>query len=104
MPIHDSLQTNLETPDRSNRDARLNVRLASAQAQLIKQAADSQDKSITDFVISSASAAAEQVLADRRWFRMSAEAWSSYEALLDRPAIYKPRLSELLRDETAFVD
>ena len=90
--------------DHPNKDARINVRLASSQAALIRQAAESQDKSLSEFVISSAAAAAEQVLADRRWFRVDESAWERFEALLDRPAIYKPRLADLLATEDTFVD
>jgi uncharacterized protein (DUF1778 family) len=90
--------------DHENKDARINVRLTSSQAALIRQAAEWQDKSLTEFVINSAAAAAEQVLADRRWFRLDASAWERFETLLDRPAIYKPRLAELIATEDTFVD
>lgn len=91
-------------PDRSNRDARINVRVTANQAALIRQAAELQDKSITDFVVSSAAASAEQILADRRWFLLDEEAWDTFAALLERPAVYKPRLNALMNSEDRFVD
>jgi uncharacterized protein (DUF1778 family) len=92
------------TEPRNARDARLSLRVPKSQAALIRRAADAQDKSLTDFVVSSASAAAEQVLADRRWFRLDDSAWESFEALLDRPAVFKPRLNELMNSRDRFVD
>ena len=59
---------------------------------------------MTDFVLDSASIAAEQALADRRWFQLDAEAWDNFQALLERPVIFKPRLAALLAQEDPFVD
>lgn len=94
-----------ETPaDRNARDARINLRVSKKQAALIRTAADAQDKSLTDFVVASAAVAAEQVLADRRWFLLDDSAWESFEALLERPAVFKPRLSENMNAKDPFVD
>lgn len=90
--------------DRSARDARINLRVSKNQAALIRGAAEAQDKSITEFVVASAAVAAEQILADRRWFRLDDSAWESFEALLDRPAVFKPRLSESMNAKDPFVD
>lgn len=90
--------------DRNARDARINLRVSRNQAALIRRAADAQDKSLTEFVVTSASVAAEQVLADRRWFQLDDSAWESFEALLDRPAVFKPRLSEVMNAKDPFVD
>jgi uncharacterized protein (DUF1778 family) len=104
MPTNDVQARDHITPDRETKDARINVRLAPSQASLIRQAAESQDKSLTDFIVTSAANAAEQVLADRRWFRLEESSWEVFEVLLDRPAILKPRLAELLASEDQFVD
>jgi uncharacterized protein (DUF1778 family) len=93
-----------EQASRSNREARISLRVASNQAALLKRAAESQEKTLTDFVLSSASAAAEQILADRRWFRLDVESWNAFEAALERPAVYKPRLSETVKDDNYFAD
>jgi uncharacterized protein (DUF1778 family) len=34
--------------------------------------------------------------ADRRWFRLPARAWATFQNHLDRPPVFKPRLAELL--------
>jgi uncharacterized protein (DUF1778 family) len=100
----DSVADSRVEPERIARDARINLRVPTSQAALIRRAAEAQDKSLTDFVVTSASAAAEQVLADRRWFRLEDAAWESFDALLDRPAVFKPRLNELMNSEDRFVD
>lgn len=90
--------------DVDQRDTRLNVRLTSAQRDLIEEAARTSNKSLTDFVLENTSAAAERVLADRRWFVISDKAWAELDAQLARPAIFKPRLSQRLNSEDPFVD
>lgn len=90
--------------DRESKDSRINVRLAPSQAALIRRAAEVGNKSLSEFVIGSAAAAAEQVLADRRWFTADEAAWQAFEALLERPVVYKPRLAELLAEDDRFVD
>lgn len=84
------------------RETRLNLRTSSRQDALIRRAASALDKSVTEFVLESASAAAEQVLADRRWFTLDASAWDAFEAALDRPVVFKPRLSALMNEPDFF--
>ncbi len=90
--------------DIDQRDTRLNVRLSSAQMDLIRQAAKSSSQTVTDFVLESTAAAAERVLTDRRWFVLEDQAWSELEAQLARPVVYKPRLAAHLNAGDPFVD
>lgn len=89
-------------PERGQRELRFNLRASTQQDQLIRRAAASLDKSVTDFVLDSATTAAEQVLADRRWFMLDEEQWSRFEALLDAPLTDSPRLRGLLTTPTVF--
>ena len=91
-------------PPATTRDARLNLRANSAQLEKIRRAADTKHTSVTDFVLDSASIAADQVLADRRWFQVDAVAWSDFQVLLERPVVYKPRLAALLAQDDPFHD
>ncbi len=100
----DALMTVPGSIDHENKDARMNVRLAPSQASLIRRAAEADNKSVSEFVIGSAASAAEHVLADRRRFAIDAAAWRSFSELLERPAVYKPRLAELLASDDRFVD
>jgi uncharacterized protein (DUF1778 family) len=106
MPKHDVTVTSTDTAEtrieKPARDARIQVRLATSQATLIRRAAAVQERSLTDFVIASASIAAEQILADRRWFRLDEAAWDAFDAALERPAIVKPRLRTLLDADDIF--
>jgi uncharacterized protein (DUF1778 family) len=63
-------------------------------------AAQATDKTVTDFILESASSAAEHVLADRRWFMLDETSWESFMDILERPAVMKPRLAELLSEES----
>jgi uncharacterized protein (DUF1778 family) len=90
--------------DARNKDSRVSFRIPSEQVVLLKRAAEARDTTLTDFVLSSAAVAAEQALADRRWFDLPADAWAAFEAALDRPAVFKPRLSETVKRDDFFVD
>lgn len=84
-----------------SREARLNLRTTAKQDTLIRLAAQATSKTVTDFVLDSASTAAEQILADRRWFLLDDAAWEAFEDSLERPAVVKPKLRELLGDEAS---
>ena len=90
------------TAERSQRDARLSLRTSSQQQQLIRSAAAAVDKNVTDFVLESATTNAERVLADRRWFLLSDEAWDDFQKLLDAPVARTPKLAALLSEPTVF--
>jgi len=85
----------------ASRETRLNLRTTAKQDTLIRLAAQATSKTVTDFVLDSASTAAEQILADRRWFLLDDAAWAAFEDLLERPTVVKPRLRELIADETS---
>lgn len=84
-----------------SREARLNIRTTAKQDTLIRLAAQATNKTVTDFVLDSASVAAEQILADRRWFLLDEAAWSAFEDSLERPPVVKPRLRDLFADEAS---
>jgi len=77
---------------------RLNLRASAQQDALIRQAAESVGRSVTEFVLDSACASAEHVLADRNRFVLDGEAWKHFMAALDRPVTDRPRLKRLLSE------
>lgn len=89
-----------ETTARTARDSRLNLRTSSKQDSLIRQAAQAKDMTVSEFVLEAATSTAEQVLADRRLFVVSEEAWQAFEAALERPAVHKPALRALLQRDS----
>jgi uncharacterized protein (DUF1778 family) len=82
---------------RAPRSRRLNLR-ASAQQELMRQGAQERGESLTDFIIRSACAEAEQTLADQRRFSLNADQWIAFVAALDRPPQPKPRLRRLFAE------
>lgn len=66
--------------ERQLRDTRLNLCVTSTQAAFIRRAAESNKKSLTEFVLESAATAAE------------------------RPVVLKPRLQVLLGEPDRFID
>jgi uncharacterized protein (DUF1778 family) len=101
METHDTAR---ETEPKPARETRFNLRATARQDALIKLAAQASSKTVTQFILDSASNAAEQVLADRRWFMLDESSWAAFQDLLERPAVIKPRLAELLSEESDLFD
>jgi uncharacterized protein (DUF1778 family) len=87
------------SPER--RTEKLDVRVSpSAKAKLMAAAA-AMHRSMSDFVMESALAHAEETLSERRVFGLDAEKWAAFQAALDAPTQALPRLNKLL-DEPGF--
>lgn len=86
------------------RDQRLNFRASVQQHQLIRQAAEAADSTVTDFILGSVLESAERILADRKWFVASEEQWAEFQALLDAPLAPTPKLRRLARRESPFAE
>ena len=81
------------------KEGRLSLRANPRQETLIRHAAEVQGKTVTSFVLDSATATAQQVLADQRTFLLGPAAWDEFVAALDRPVRRRPRLEALLRQK-----
>jgi uncharacterized protein (DUF1778 family) len=81
---------------------RWDFRVASETDQLVRQAAQTADRTLTDFVVDAAVIEAERVLADRTQFVLEAEQWERFVELLDRPPQEKPGLEKLFSQPSAF--
>lgn len=84
------------------RDSRISLRASSKQREVIREAAAAEDKSVTEFVLESATAKAERVLADRRWFVLDETEWSEFAELLDAPVSDSSKLEKLLSEPSIF--
>ncbi len=84
------------------KNARIAVRVSLEQDALIRHAAETQGTTVTDFTVQAAVAHAREVLADRRLFELDDAAWVEFNAVLDRPVQYKPRLSRLFAEGSIF--
>jgi uncharacterized protein (DUF1778 family) len=80
------------------RDERLNVRVTSDQARLIRRAAKTTKANLSSFLVESACIRAEEALASQQHFVYTAKQWDVFTKALDRPAQVKPRLEALLND------
>ena len=87
---------------RAPRDQRFNMRMSAQQRRTIAAAAAALDRSETDFMLEASVHEAERVLADRRWFVVDADAWKSFNAMLDAPVPYEEDLRDLLATPTVF--
>jgi uncharacterized protein (DUF1778 family) len=80
---------------RSLRSGRIEVRTDAEQDELIRQAAALEHKTVTAFVLDTATERAREVLAERRDVVLSAEAFDRFAAALDEPARVVPELADL---------
>jgi len=84
----------------SPKSQRLAVRLTEFQRDLLTEASRAKQTTVSQFVLDAATNAAEQTLADRREFRLSADEWGRFVAALDAPVGSLPRLRRLLESPT----
>ena len=80
------------------RSGRLGLRTTRVQAALIQRAAEVAQKSITEFVLTSACEKAEQTLLDQRLFLIDEKAWKLFQDVLERPAKVKTGLKDLIEE------
>lgn len=75
---------------------RLDLRITASEREILQEASRAEHTSLTNFVLSHATRAAENVLADRRLFQLSATRWEAFVQALDEPPREHPRLRKLL--------
>jgi uncharacterized protein (DUF1778 family) len=80
------------------RTAKLDLRLTPSAKRTLETAALAAHRSVSEFVLESALARAEETLPDRQRFGLSAAPWKIFQAALDTP--YRPsrRLPNLLKE------
>ena len=70
----------------SLRSSRFGLRASKEQESVLRRAAEATHKSLTEFILDSACAAAEQTLLDQRLFLVSGKQYQELMDLLDAPA------------------
>ena len=90
-----------KTP-REIRSERIDIRTSTSVKQLLQQAAQASNKTVSEFMLDSALTAAGETLADRRFFMIDEERWQAFIAALDQPPKQRPRLNQLLREKSVF--
>ena len=81
---------------------RWDVHVAPEADQLVRQAAESTARTLTDFVVDAAVVEAERVLADRTQFVLETEQWARFVELLERAPQDKPGLEKLFSKPSVF--
>jgi uncharacterized protein (DUF1778 family) len=89
-------------PATETRNEKLDLRLTPAAKRTLQTAARAAHRSVSEFVLESALARAEETLPDRRHFGLSTEQWAAFQSALDAPSPAAPRLTRLLREPSVF--
>jgi uncharacterized protein (DUF1778 family) len=84
------------------RSEKLDLRLTRKAKIALQEAAAASNRSVSDFVLESALARADETLADRRTFALNADQWKAFLAALDSPPRSLPRLKRLLKEPGFF--
>jgi uncharacterized protein (DUF1778 family) len=89
-------------PAGETRNEKLDLRLTPSAKRALQIAALAARRSVSEFVLESALARAEETLPDRSRFGLSAEKWAAFQAALDAPPQPAPQLARLLREPSVF--
>ena len=86
----------------ASRSEKLDLRLSAEAKRRLTEAAAVAQRSVSDFVLTSALAKADETLADRQRFGLDDEQWNAFMAALDAPARMLPRTQRLLSEPGIF--
>ena len=89
-------------PRSTTRSEKLDLRLSPAAKRTLRRAAAVSHRSVSEFVLESALARADEALADRRLFTLNAAQWKAFLAMLDAPSRPLPRMARLLKQPGFF--
>ncbi len=89
---------------RTNRTAKLDLRLTPEAKRTLQAAAAAERRKVSDFILESALARAEETLAERQRFGLDAERWTAFLEALDAPARDLPRIRRLFREPSPLDD
>ena len=81
-----------------SKSERIDVRATLPVKQLLQEAARASHKNVSEFLLDAGILAANQMLADRRRFELSAEQWEAFQSALDQPVTARPKLKKLLSE------
>jgi uncharacterized protein (DUF1778 family) len=84
------------------RNEKLDLRLTPSAKHTLQIAAVAAHRSVSEFVLESALARAEETLPDRQRFGLNAEQWKAFQAALSAPTRPAPRLAKLLKKPSVF--
>ena len=86
----------------ATRSEKLDLRLTREAKRVLNDAARAERRSVSEFVLESALARAQESLPDRQHFGLDAERWHAFLTALDAPPRPLPRLKRLLSEPGVF--
>ena len=89
-------------PNTETRNEKLDLRLTPSAKRALQVAAIAARRSVSEFVLESALARAEETLPDRQRFGLSAKQWEAFLAALSAPPRPARRLGKLLKKPSVF--
>jgi uncharacterized protein (DUF1778 family) len=89
-------------PNTETRIEKLDLRLTPSAKKALQVAARAANRSVSEFVLESALARAEESLPDRQRFGLTAEQWKAFQAALSAPPRPAPRIAKLLKEPSIF--
>lgn len=89
-------------PKTATRSEKLDLRLTAEAKRRLHAAAAASQRSLSEFVLESALARAEETLPDRSRFVLDEKQWKAFLAALDAPTRPMPRLKRLLNEPSVF--
>ena len=84
------------------RREKLDLRLTPSAKRVLQTAALAAHRSVSEFVLESALARAEETLPDRQRFGLTADRWKAFQEALAAPPRRAPRLAKLLKEPSVF--
>jgi uncharacterized protein (DUF1778 family) len=88
--------------DRKRRETNLNIRVTPQQKQVISQAAQLKQTTVSHFVLQQAFEAAQDIILEQRHFTLSSLEWKAFCKALDAAPRNYPRLKKLLTEPGIF--
>ena len=85
-----------------SRTEKLDIRLTPKAKRTLQAAAAAERRKVSEFVLESALARAEETLADRQRFELDAERWAAFLEALDAPSRDLPRVRRLFEELSPF--
>lgn len=87
---------------RLTRTEKLDIRLTPKAKRTLQAAAAAERRKVSDFVLESALARAEETLTDRQRFSLDAEQWAAFLEALDAEPRDLPRVRRLFQESSPF--
>jgi uncharacterized protein (DUF1778 family) len=87
---------------KASKSERLSLRVSTIEKTTLESASQSVSMTTSEFIIRQAMASAEEILADRTRFVLSADQWEAFSARLDQPPRTIPAIAKLMTESAPF--